>query len=156
MLRSFCLFLLKYFPVKPFFLLFILILTLFSCATYEPSAPSRPRTAQEIERGEFKALMEKDSISKKETAAESLEVLLNGDPNDKRVSLIINNASNCDIIVRFAGAKSYNLPVRKNFRNFIVIEKGTYSMGANLCNSRFSKTKTFDDSLTVTLSEAGN
>lgn len=100
--------------------------------------------------------MEKDSISKKETAAESLEVLLNGDPNDKRVSLIINNASNCDIIVRFAGAKSYNLPVRKNFRNFIVIEKGTYSMGANLCNSRFSKTKTFDDSLTVTLSEAGN
>ncbi len=131
----------------------ILLLGMISCSTYEKPV-SRSRTAQEIEKEEFVELMKKDSLDKKQNAAESLDILLNGSPTDKRVSLIVNNNTNCNIILRFAGNKFYNLPIQKNFRNFIVIEKGTYSLGANLCNSRYSSSKTFDDSITLTLSES--
>lgn len=130
---------------------FILLL-LIGCDTYS-SPTSVRRTAEQIESEEFNALIKQDSINKQITAAESLEVLLGDDPDENRVSLIINNSSNCNVIVRFAGEKSYNLPIPKNSRNFIVIPKGTYAMGANLCRSRFSSTKTFYDSATMTLTE---
>ena len=134
----------KVFALLPFLVL--------SCASMDTST-TRTRTAQEIEAPEFAILIKQDSINKHQNAAESLDVLLNENSNDSRVSVIINNNSNCNIIVRISGNKSYNLPIRKNFRNFILIEKGTYSMGANLCRARYSNTKTFGGSTSLTLSE---
>lgn len=128
------------------------LFSLFSCAAYEGTS-TRTRTAQEIEMEEFNMLMKKDSLDKQNNAAESLDILLNGSPNDSRISLIVNNNTNCNIILRLSGSKIYNLPIIKNRKNFIVVEKGTYSLGANLCNSRYSTSKTFDDSATMTLSE---
>lgn len=135
-------------------LLFLSLVLIFSCQT-NPVISKTPvrQTAEQMEKQEFDMLMKQDSINKHQTAAESLDVLLNEDPNDKRVSLIINNNSNCNIIVRFAGEKFYSLPIYRNSKNFIVIDKGTYSLGANLCRARYSATKTFDDSATMTLSE---
>lgn len=135
-------------------LFLFLVLSMLSCETYNSVPKNVPRqTAEQMEKQEFDTLMKQDSINKHQAAAESLDVLLNENPNDKRVSLIINNNSNCNIILRFAGEKFYNLPIYKNNKNFIVVDKGTYSLGANLCNSRFSATKTFEDSATMTLSE---
>lgn len=135
------------------FVSFLVLFFIASCGSY--SAPTAvKRTAQQIEKEEFESLMKLDSINKQITAAESLDVLLGDDPDENRVSLIINNSSYCNIIVRFAGAQSYNLPVPANGRNFIVIPKGSYAMGANLCRSRFSSNKTFSDSATMTLTEA--
>ena len=107
-----------------------------------------------MEKAEFDELIKQDSINKNSTAAESLDVLLNEDPNDKRISVMINNNSNCNIIVRFAGDKFYNLPILRNRKNFIVIDKGNYSIGANLCTARYSATKTFTESVTMTLTES--
>ncbi len=133
---------------------FLSLVLIFSCQT-NPVISRVPakQTAEQMEKQEFEMLMKQDSIHKHQTAAESLDVLLNENPGEKRVSLIINNNSNCNIIVRFAGEKFYNLPIYRHSKNFIVVEKGTYSLGANLCNARYSATKTFDDSATMTLAE---
>lgn len=133
----------------------LLLVSIISCEVY-PTASKTPvrQTAEQMEKAEFDMLMKQDSINKHQTAAESLDVLLNEDPNNKKVSLIIYNTSNCNIILRFAGKKFYNLPIYKNNKNFILVEKGSYSLGANLCNARYSATKTFDDSITMTLSES--
>lgn len=126
-----------------------LALVLASCAVQEDKTP----IAERDEAYEFGQLMVQDSINKMDTAAESLDLLLNGSPLDNHVSLLINNNSNCDIIVRFAGDSNYNVPVRKNFRNFVVLEKGNYLVSANLCKTRYEVRKTVTESATLTLSD---
>lgn len=128
------------------------VLLLFSCAT--TPAPVVRQTSEQMERAEFEALMKLDSINKNQNAAESLDILLNDGDDGKRVSVIINNKTNCNIIVRFAGAQFYNLPIYKNRMNFIVLEKGSYAVGANLCSSRYSSYLQFTDSVTLSLSES--
>lgn len=121
-----------------------------ACNSYGSATPSAKTSAEQMEKAEFAEFIKQDSILKHQTASESLNILLNdGDP--RKVSVMIKNSSNCDVIVRFAGAKSYNLPIRKNDKNFIVIDKGEYYLGANLCNSRYSDKKNFTDSVTLTL-----
>ena len=126
-----------------------LALVLASCAVQEDKTP----IAERDEAYEFGQRMVQDSINKMDTAAESLDLLLNGSPLDNHVSLLINNNSNCDIIVRFAGDSNYNVPVRKNFRNFVVLEKGNYTVTSNLCFTRYAVRKTLMDSSTLTLSD---
>ena len=130
-----------------------ILFSVVSCTALEtPSAPRR--TAQEIEKEEFSTLMTQDSLRRKKTAAESLEILLNENASSNRVSIIVNNNSNCNIILRFSGVKSYNLPIYRNNKNFIVIDKGTYGLGANMCSSRYSGSMTFDDSVTLNVTES--
>src|SRR5690606_35286218 len=126
-----------------------LALVLASCAVQEDKTP----IAERDEAYEFGQLMVQDSIDKMDTAAESLDLLLNSSPMDNYVSRLINNISNCDIIVRFAGDSTYNVPVRKNFRNFVVLEKRNYRVSANLCKPRYEVRKTVTESATLTLSD---
>ncbi len=121
-----------------------------SCAVQEDKTP----IAERSEAYEFGQLMIQDSINKMDTAAESLDLLLNGSPLDNHVSLLINNNSKCNIIVRFAGDTTYNVPVRRKFRNFVVLEKGNYTVTSNLCSTRYAVRKTLMDSSTLTLSES--
>jgi hypothetical protein len=106
-----------------------------------------------MEATEFAELMVLDSINKQETTAESVDLLLNENPVDNRISLLVNNNTDCNIILRFSGDQSYSLPIRKNFRNFIVIEKGNYNVDANLCRSRYASSKTLTESINITISE---
>lgn len=127
-----------------------LALVVASCAVQEDKTP----IAERAEAYEFGQLMIQDSINKLDTAAESLDLLLNGSPLDNHVSLLINNNSKCNIIVRFAGDTTYNVPVRRKFRNFVVLEKGNYTVTSNLCSTRYAVRKTLMDSSTLTLSES--
>ena len=136
--------------MKKITILVVLVIGLASCGTYSTTPQ---QTAEQMEKAEYDELMKQDSINKHAAAAESLDVLLNEDPKDKRVSLIIKNTTNCNIIVRFAGEKFYNLPIPKNGKNFIVLQKGSYSLGANLCKTRYSSMRDINESITLTLSE---
>ncbi len=128
----------------------VLVIILTSCSVQEDKTPA----AESTEAYEFGQLMIQDSINKMDTAAESLDLLLNGSPLDNSVSLLINNNSKCNIIVRFVGDTTYNVPVRRKFRNFVVLEKGNYTVTSNLCSTRYAVRKTLMDSSTLTLSEA--
>ncbi len=130
-----------------------LTVILSGCSVNEmPYSGSAYQTAQQREREEFRVLIAQDSVHKKERAAEALNILLNGgDP--ERVSLSINNRSNCDIIVRFSGTQAGNLPIRAGKSNHIVLKKGSYRMSSNLCRSTYLQNRSFWDSVTLTLSE---
>lgn len=124
------------------------------CVSSLPSvAKPKQRTAEAMEAAEFAELMKQDSLNKDRVVAESLDLLLNEEVSSRRISVMINNHTDCNIIVRFSGDRFYSLPIAKRSKNFIIIEKGDYVLGANLCRARYTVSKTFTDSVTMTLSE---
>lgn len=122
---------------------------------YPPMEPKTPvmETPEEKERSEFEMLMEQDSIKKHQTAAESLDVLLNDHPNENRISLIVYNESDCNMILRFTGPEDRSLPIYANDKNFIVLPKGTYALRSKLCRKVYASTKIFRESLTLRIIE---
>ncbi|WP_376751225.1 DUF6759 domain-containing protein, partial [Kaistella carnis] len=80
-----------------------------------PSASSSGSSTNENK--EFTSLMQKDAINKKRVTAEVLTYLLNDtDSKDLSTAAVIENTSNCDIILRLVGINSneiYNLPIAR-------------------------------------------
>ncbi len=142
-----------------FSVLFGISAIVLSCTTpaplYPPVEPTIPKvvTPEEKERSEFEVLMEQDSIRKHQTAAESLDILLNDHPNESRISLIVYNESNCNMILRFTGPEDRSLPIYANDKNFIVLPKGTYALRSKLCRKVYASTKIFRESLTLRIIE---
>ena len=108
------------------------------------------------ENREFSALLEKDQINKKYVTAEVLTYLLNdSDPQDKNTAAVIENTSNCNIIVRLVGVQNnqiYNLPISRNSKNQFVILKGNYTLKSNICGAKYYSQKNIVDPLILKLS----
>lgn len=108
------------------------------------------------ENREFSALLEKDQFNKKKVNAEVLTYLLNdSDPQEKSTAAVIENTSNCNIIVRLVGIQSnqiYNLPISRNSKNQFVILKGNYTLKSNICGAKYYSQKDIIDPLILKLS----
>ena len=108
------------------------------------------------ENREFSALLEKDQINKKYVTAEVLTYLLNdSDPQEKNTAAVIENTSNCNIIVRLVGVQNnqiYNLPISRNSKNQFVILKGNYTLKSNICGAKYYSQKNIVDPLILKLS----
>lgn len=143
--------------MKPIFYLLTMCFIVLSCDSLffpgmENTGSSYPRISGNIsEQAEFKRLMQQDSINKGQKSANAVNVLL--DDNTNKASVRFVNNSNCNIIVRFSGIRSYSLPVRKRGENFIVIDKGNYTLSSNLCNSIYSTRAIINDSQQITLND---
>ncbi|QDP84721.1 hypothetical protein FNJ88_03835 [Chryseobacterium sp. SNU WT5] len=113
-----------------------------------------PTVKSEI--NEFAVLMEKDKINKKHVNAEVLTHLLNDpDPNELNTAAVIDNTSNCDIIIRIVGIRSneiYNLPIPRNSKNQFIIKKGTYTLKSNICGANYYSQKNIIEPLILKLS----
>src|SRR5690606_14055281 len=101
------------------------------------------------ENREFSDLLEKDQINKKYVTAEVLTYLLNdSDPQEKKTAAVIENTSNCNIIVRLVGVQNnqiYNLPISRNSKNQFVILKGNYTLKSNICGAKYYSQKNIVD-----------
>jgi len=108
------------------------------------------------ENREFSDLLEKDQINKKYVTAEVLTYLLNdSDPQEKNTAAVIENTSNCNIIVRLVGVQNnqiYNLPISRNSKNQFVIVKGNYTLKSNICGANYYSQKNIVDPLILKLS----
>lgn len=146
--------------MKNTFLLFLL-LTLFSCEiipttypVYRPTSTTNPSTPSSG--NEFKTLWDKDQINKKKVNAEVLTFLLNdSDPKEKSTAVVIENISNCNIIVRMVnvnGNQIYNLPIPRNGKNQFVIEKGSYTLKSKICGANYYSQKNISEPLILKLS----
>ncbi|MHA6696487.1 DUF6759 domain-containing protein [Chryseobacterium sp. A301] len=136
--------------------LFLLLFS-FSCAprlqVVKTEVEQKPKVVpKNVVRTEFEILMERDSIAKHQTAAESLDILLNSNDSEK-ISLIVYNESNCDLILRFTGTETYNLPIYKRDKNFIVLTKGNYTLKGKLCRAFYDRKKEFRQSSTLRIME---
>ncbi len=84
-------------------------------------------------------------------AAKVLTHLFNNDPNKREAYVEIMNRSKCNIIVKFSGRKFYNLNVNANTKNYILVDKGSYTLTTDVCNAKYSSSKNIMRDITLTL-----
>lgn len=108
------------------------------------------------ENKEFSTLLQKDQINKKQMTAEVLNYLLNESKSqDPKTAAVIENNSNCNIILRLVGVQSnqiYNLPISRNSKNQFVILKGKYTLKSNICGAAYYSQKNITEPLILKLS----
>lgn len=141
-----------------YYFLFLLLFFVVQCDIMPSANPVYPSktTVLKTENKEFEELMEKDQINKKQVTAEVLTYLLNDDDsNDPKTAAVIDNNSNCNIILRLVeikGNRIYNLPIPKNSKNQFVIYKGSYTMKTNVCAAKYYSQKQISAPLILKLS----
>lgn len=90
---------------------------------------------------EFKNLLNETSASHKEKTVKLLNTMLDQNINSKEAILLFKNNSDCNLVLRINGEKFYNLAVPSHNENFIVLEKGNYSITSDVCDVKYFSTK---------------
>lgn len=133
---------------------------------YKPSTPQNvfavtPTNADvapiaDKEASEFNALMAENPVEHKNKTVKILNSLFDNDPNSKECIIMIENKSDCNIIVRIEGIGNtkYRLPVPAHGDNSIVVTKGDYLLTSLVCGVQFATQKTIQKPLMVALGSA--
>ncbi len=117
-----------------------------------PSATSAA-TIPDTEASEFNMLMGENPAEHKNKTVKILNSLFDNDPNAKECIVMIENKSDCNIIVRMEGigTTKYRLPVPSHGDNSIVIQKGDYLFTSLVCGAQYASQKTTQKPLMVSL-----
>ncbi|SMP27166.1 DUF6759 domain-containing protein [Chryseobacterium profundimaris] len=113
------------------------------------AALNNPNSA---EAEEFKRLIASTSKEHKEKTVKLLNAMFNEDINSKEVILLFKNQSDCNLVLKIQGKDFYNLAVPAKGENFIVINKGTYTLKGNVCDVVYSSKKELNKSIFLTIS----
>lgn len=100
---------------------------------------------------EFKRLLAETSAEHKEKTEQLLNTMLNEDITKKESILLFKNNSDCNIVLRIEGKEYYNLAVPAHGENFIVINKGSYTLSSNVCDMKYFSQKDIKRSIFVTI-----
>lgn len=102
---------------------------------------------------EFNQLMKISSGEHKNKTVDALNSLFDNNSTSKELVVMIENKSDCNIIVRMEGevGKNYKLPVPSKKQNLIVLEKGGYTFTSNICGSQYVSKKNIQKALMITL-----
>lgn len=119
----------------------------------EEEKPLDIKSFTKDETEEFNRLMSESSSEHKNKTVGILNSLFDNDPTSKEVIVMIENKSDCNIIVRMEGTagKNYKLPVPSKKQNVIVLEKGAYVFTSNICGSQYVSQKNIQKALMITL-----
>lgn len=100
---------------------------------------------------EFKRLIAETSTEHKEKTEKLLNAMLNEDITKKEAVLLFKNNSDCNIVLRIEGKDYYNLAVPAHGENFIIINKGSYTLNSNVCDMKYFSQKDVKKSIFVTI-----
>lgn len=100
---------------------------------------------------EFKKLIAETSAEHKEKTVKLLNAMFNEDITRKEAILLFKNNSDCNIVLRIEGKDYYNLAVPAHGENFIVINKGSYTLSSNICDMKYISRKDIKKSIFVTI-----
>ncbi|PWN63468.1 DUF6759 domain-containing protein [Chryseobacterium oncorhynchi] len=105
---------------------------------------------------EFNMLMKVSPIEHQNKTVKILNSLFDNDPNAKEFIILIQNNSDCNIIVRMEGVgnSKYRLAVPAHGDNSIVIEKGQYLFTSLVCGAQYASQKTIQKPIMVALGSA--
>lgn len=124
-------------------------------ATSSTSTTTKKTTAviANTEASEFNMLMADNPVEHKNKTVKILNSLFDNDPNAKECIVMIENKSDCNIIVRIEGIGNtkYRLPVPAHGDNSIVIQKGDYLLTSIVCGAQYASQKTIQKPLMVAL-----
>ncbi len=107
----------------------------------------------DTEASEFNMLMADNPAEHKNKTVKILNSLFDNDPNAKECIVMIQNKSDCNIIVRIEGIGNtkYRLPVPAHGDNSMVVQKGDYLLTSIVCGSQYASQKTIQKPLMVAL-----
>ncbi len=110
------------------------------------------------EQEEFEMLMSVSPTEHKNKTVDLLNSLFDNDPNSKTVIVMIENKSDCDMIIRMEGTghTKYRLPIPSKSENSIVIDKGDYLFSGLVCGAQYASQKTVQKAIMVSLGNPGN
>ncbi|WP_051190422.1 DUF6759 domain-containing protein [Kaistella palustris] len=91
------------------------------------------------------------SNDKHKRTADLLNHLFNSDPSSTTAYVQIVNKSKCNLIVKISGKKYYNLDVPANNQNFVLLDKGTYTLTTSVCDAKYTSRKNISKDIVVTL-----
>ncbi|MDN3691069.1 hypothetical protein QWZ06_01685 [Chryseobacterium tructae] len=100
---------------------------------------------------EFKRLIAETSAEHKEKTEQLLNTMLNEDITKKESILLFKNNSDCNIVLRIEGKDYYNLAVPAHGENFIIVNKGLYTLNSNVCDMKYFSQKDIKRSIFVTI-----
>lgn len=105
------------------------------------------------EADEFNMLMASNPLEHKNKTVKILNSLFDNDPNSKECIVMIENKSDCNIIVRIDGVGNtkYRLAIPAHENNSIVVEKGNYLLSSMVCGAQYASQKTVQKPLMVAL-----
>jgi hypothetical protein len=104
---------------------------------------------------EFKKLLAETSDQHKDKTVKLLNAMFDEDITKKEAVLLFRNNSDCNIILRIEGKEFYNLAVPAHGENFIVLNKGTYTLNSNVCDVKYSSQKDIKKSIFVVIENPG-
>lgn len=107
----------------------------------------------DAEAEEFNMLMTVSPVEHKNKTVKILNSLFDNDPMSKECIVLIENKSDCNIIVRMegVGVTKYRLAVPAHNENSIVIEKGDYLFTSLVCGAQYASQKTIKKPILVAL-----
>lgn len=102
---------------------------------------------------EFNMLMNISPVEHQNKTVKILNSLFDNDPNAKECIILIQNQSDCNIIVRMegVGTTKYRLAVPAHKDNSIVVEKGQYLFTSLVCGAQYASQKTIQKPIMVAL-----
>jgi hypothetical protein len=104
---------------------------------------------------EFKRLIAETSDQHKEKTVKLLNAMFDEDITSKEAVLLFRNNSDCNIILRIEGKDFYNLAVPAHGENFIVLNKGSYTLNSNVCDVKYASQKDIKKSIFVVIENPG-
>ncbi|MBU4537277.1 MAG: hypothetical protein L6264_12170 [Weeksellaceae bacterium] len=116
---------------------------------------SGPAVTDNPEEEEFKLLMSVNPVEHKNNTVKILNSLFDNDPNSKESIVMIENKSDCNIIMRIEGVGNtkYRLAIPARGDNTIVVAKGDYLFSSLLCGAQYASQKTVQKAIMVALGE---
>lgn len=109
------------------------------------------------EQEEFKMLMTQSPTDHKNKTVGILNSLFDNDPNSKECIVLIENKSDCNMIVRIEGAGNvnYRLAIPSRAENTILVQKGSYLFSSKVCGAQYASQKTVEKAIMVSLNSPG-
>ncbi len=109
------------------------------------------------EEAEFEMLMNESPIEHKNKTVKLLNKLFDNDPNSKDCIVMIQNKSDCNMIVRIEGVGNvkYRLAVPAKDENSVVVLKGDYLFTSQVCGAQYASQKTVQKAIMVALNNPG-
>lgn len=68
--------------------------------------------------------------------------------------IMVRNQSDCDMILKIEGKKSYNLAIPSKGETSIVVNKGEYSISSNLCDAIYNSKKQITANILLALNKS--
>lgn len=105
----------------------------------------------DLEGLEFQRLITADS--KKDKAVQLLNQLFDNDESNNQAILLVQNNSDCNMVLKIEGKEFYNLAIPSRSENSLVLKKGQYSLKANVCDIPYQSGKSIANNTIVTLTK---